>query len=148
MSADRVLSLRGIAARDWRRLHLRRSLPRMSGFPRHFLEPPGELIELPFARECGGLVPGRYLRRDLRQRRFLIHGGDGAVKFEILGPFGKASGFQQRGSRSDGSPRPSRHIRSSAGFTITTCVFEFSVHTGHIRRQLMPAIGVRPDISA
>jgi hypothetical protein len=25
---------------------------------------------------------------------------------------------------------PSRHIRSSAGFTITTCVFEFSVHTG------------------
>jgi hypothetical protein len=24
---------------------------------------------------------------------------------------------------------PSRHIRSSAGFTITTCVFEFSVHT-------------------
>ena len=23
----------------------------------------------------------------------------------------------------------SRHIRSSAGFTITTCVFEFSVHT-------------------
>src|SRR5260370_23803508 len=26
---------------------------------------------------------------------------------------------------------PSRHIRSSAGFTITTCVFEFSVHTGY-----------------
>ena len=25
---------------------------------------------------------------------------------------------------------PSRHIRSSAGFTITTCVFEFSVYTG------------------
>ena len=25
---------------------------------------------------------------------------------------------------------PSPHIRSSAGFTITTCVFEFSVHTG------------------
>jgi hypothetical protein len=34
---------------------------------------------LPFARECGGLVPGGCLRRDLRQRRFLIHGGDGAV---------------------------------------------------------------------
>jgi hypothetical protein len=68
----------------------------MSGFPRHFLEPAGELIELPFARECGGLVPGRCLYRDLRQRRFLIHGGDGAVKFEILSPFGKASGFQHR----------------------------------------------------
>jgi hypothetical protein len=35
---------------------------------------------------------------------------------------------------------PSRHIRSSAGFTITTCVFEFSVHTGptsSIRRALL-----------
>ena len=27
---------------------------------------------------------------------------------------------------------PSRHTRSSAGFTITTCVFEFSVHTGAV----------------
>ncbi len=26
----------------------------MSGFPRHFVEPAGKLIELPFARECGG----------------------------------------------------------------------------------------------
>ena len=59
--------------------------------PTHLLEPAGELIELPFAHERGGFVPGGCLRRNLRQRRFLIHDGDGAVKFEILGPFGKAS---------------------------------------------------------
>ena len=68
----------------------------MSGFPRHFLEPAGELIELPFARERGGLVPSWCLRRDLRQRCFLVHGGNGAVKLKILGLLGEASRFQQR----------------------------------------------------
>jgi hypothetical protein len=29
-----------------------------------------------------GLVTGWCLRRDLRQRRFLVHGGDGAVKLD------------------------------------------------------------------
>src|SRR5437588_4566887 len=43
--------------------------PGRGRFPRHLLEPAGELIELPFAGERGGLVPGRCLRRDLRQRR-------------------------------------------------------------------------------
>ena len=42
-------------------------------------------------------MPGRCLRRDLRQWRFLVHGGDGAVKLEILGLLGKASCFQQPG---------------------------------------------------
>ena len=37
---------------------------------------------------------------------------------KMLRPFALFSGSE-----------PSRHIRSSAGFTITTCVFEFSVHT-------------------
>ena len=63
--------------------------------PTHLLEPAGELIELPFAGERGALVPGRCLRRNLRQRRFLVHGGDGAVKLEILGLLGEASCFQQ-----------------------------------------------------
>jgi hypothetical protein len=38
---------------------------------------------------------------------------------------------------------PSRHIRSSAGFIITTCVFEFSVHTGQFAGQQSRAAHVR-----
>jgi hypothetical protein len=59
--------------------------------PRHLLEAPGELIELPFAGECSGLAPSRCLGRDLWQRRFLVHGSDGAVKLEILSLLGEAS---------------------------------------------------------
>src|SRR6516225_9377641 len=38
---------------------------------------------------------------------------------KMLRPFALFSGSE-----------PSRHIRSSAGFIITMCVFEFSIHTG------------------
>src|SRR5262249_50752456 len=46
---------------------------------------------------AAALVPGRSLRRDLRQRRFLVHGGDRAVELEIFGLLGEASRFQQGG---------------------------------------------------
>jgi hypothetical protein len=35
--------------------------PRGKRFPRHLFEPAGDLIELPFAGERGGLVPGQSL---------------------------------------------------------------------------------------
>src|SRR6516225_8454532 len=52
---------------------------------------------------------------------------------KMLRPFALFSGSE-----------PSRHIRSSAGFIITMCLFEFSVHTGHLEPT---ALGRKPRLT-
>src|SRR5262249_50630763 len=58
---------------------------------RHLLWPPSHLSQLPLARQRCRLCKSRLVAREARQRRLLVHDGNGAVEPQILGYTGKTS---------------------------------------------------------
>src|SRR6476661_1232783 len=59
---------------------------------RELLQPLGQFVELPLARQCRGLVPARRLFADRGKRRAHIHRGDTLVEEQVFRLASKTAG--------------------------------------------------------